>query len=114
MHPLLQIDLIRVDSNESSISPAEGNLVCPIVPPSFEFCIGHVVPEPDHTIDLQPAVFADPAVATGLVRVDDWGEDGTVACCWWTSLEVVEGKGTHDTWGAVGMGQHERDRHLVK
>jgi len=109
---LLQIELVAIDGDEGGASAAEGDLVLTVVPPGIQDGLIRNVPEADHVVDLAPSVLADPAVAAGVVGIDDRRQDVVVGVLRRTRVEVVKIEGAHDTWTPVGMRQHESDSHL--
>jgi len=108
----LQVESVAVDDDEGGASTAEGDLVLAIVPPGVQDGLIRNIPEADHVVDLAPSVLADPAVAAGVVGIDDRRQDVLVGVLRRTRVEVVKVKGAHDTWIPVGMRQHESDSHL--
>lgn len=66
---LVQIPVVVVESNKTSVTTAESNLIATIVPPVTDTRVANNVTEGNHGIDLTPTMFADPAITTALVLV---------------------------------------------
>lgn len=109
---LLQVKVVTIDRDKSVISAAEGDLVLAIVPPSVDAGFIRGISETQHIVNLTPSMLADPAVATGIIRIDDRRQSVSGGVVRRTAVEIVEVEGAHNTRIPVRMRQHESDGHL--
>lgn len=104
VHVHFEIELFIVEHDKSAITTTKGDLIATvIVPPKVDRGPVDDVAELHHVVDLTPPVFADPAVATGIVRIDDRGQYVAVVVRRWAVVEVLEIVGAHYTWVPVIM-----------
>jgi len=69
---LFQVIFITIDRNKSRVSATESDLILAIIPPVVDVGIVYGISEAHHVVNLTPSMFAYPAIAAGIVRIDDW------------------------------------------
>lgn len=109
---LLQVKVITIDRDKSGISATEGDLVLAIVPPIVDAGFIDGISEAHHIVNLTPPMLADPAVATGIIRINNRRQSVSGGIVGWTFVEIVEIEGAHNTRGSIRVRQHEGDGHL--
>lgn len=109
---LLEIISVAVDRDKSRVSAAEGDLILAIIPPVVDMGIIRGDSEAHHVVNLAPSMFANPAVAAGIVRIDGWRQEVAGGILRRVGVETTKVEGAHDTRGPERMRQHESNGHL--
>lgn len=90
-----------VDGKEGTVAARESDKVVSVVVPVLDGVRASGVAEARHVLDLTPAMFADPTVITGPIRVDDRRFDASITMSGWAGVSVVEVKTAHDAENAI-------------
>jgi len=109
---LLQVKVITIDRDKSLISATKGNLVLAIVPPIVDTSIIHGISEVHHIVNLTPPMLANPAVTTGIIRLNNRRQDVSGGVVGRTLVKILKIEGAHNTRDPIRMRQHESDSHL--